>query len=705
MSTNTTVHVGFWTNQSKGPIFGSTLTLSSRNGNILIAILALFVSLSGGQSWSILSFLAHQVCTTKASRDGLWHQQQAVLRNNRSDVSSVWQLMRISWAWRQVSVHSIRRSLGLILLGLLHLGLFFATGALIPYIVAVDNQVLLGSSPYCGPFSAQGVLDQTTIGSVIAFDAYTKNSIALSAEYVSNCLAQNQTLPECNTFKQPRLNWTSARAPCPFGDEMCLGPENGAIKLDTGLLDSRDDFGVNGQGFERISYRRASTCVPITTQNFTTNGTSSIGDADFNYTAAFYGPNQIDLTMINDTNLQNATYILSNYRDFALPFYIDESSPYTVDVEVSDVSGGFSPIPELFVPNRSLSLIFASFTGSYTGPSDDLWIPAHQNLTQTFSENGTAGSPVQIFSPDSSLSVLACVEQQQFCNPSFLGGIKCTKMLSPGDFLVAGPALMAEIGANDRQFAVASTMYSAASLSTFYYTVLSLDVPLLADSLAGGGVSVPLPNNQWELEVENWFQIGLNNVQRMVVSFATGPPSQFAQYTLNQAKSPAMQWMCENQIIQREDFTSFSTLALALIFGLGGTVIALSLFLEVLVGWARIRFNGDLWRQEKWWMDGTLQLQRAAFENSGLGGVWRVGMEDVPISGKGKVFPGLGMGKSDGSGGKIAYTKLGKNRSDGEFEFGCRGESQDESGRKVSFELRVNGKGKYWGSPNRNGFF
>jgi hypothetical protein len=332
MSSNTTIHVGFWTNWAKGPVIGSTLTLSSRNGNVLIAILALFVSLSGGQSWSILSFLAHQVCTTRASKDGLWHQQQAVLRNNRSDISSVWQLMKIGWAWRQESVRSARRSLGLIFFGLFHLGLFFATGALIPYIVSIDNQVLLAGSPFCGPFPATGgVFNQSTIGSIFAFDAYTKNSIELSREYFSSCLAQNQTLPKCNTFKKPRLNWTSSPAICPFGDGMCLGSANAAIVMDTGLLDSRNDFGVNGQEDERISYRRMSTCIPITTKHFTTSGTSSVGDAVFNYTAAFYGPNDIDLTMVNDTTLQNATYILSNYREFALPFYIDESSPYTIE--------------------------------------------------------------------------------------------------------------------------------------------------------------------------------------------------------------------------------------------------------------------------------------------------------------------------------------------------------------------------------------
>jgi len=372
---------------------------------------------------------------------------------------------------------------------------------------------------------------------------------------------------------------------------------------------------------------------------------------------------------------------------------------------MSDKTGGFSPIPELYVPNRALSLIFASFSGSYNGPSDDLWLPAHQNLTQTFIEVANISSQVQMFAPDSSLSVLACVDQQQFCNPAFPGGHVCTELLSPDDFLMSGMELLFGISANERQLAVASTIYNAASVSTFYYTVLGLDMPLLADSLAAGGVSVPLPNNQWELEVKNWFQIGLNNVQRMVVDFATGPPSQFAQYTLNQVTSPAMQWMCENQIVQREDFTSFSTLALALIFGIGGTVIAVSLFLENLVGWMRVRFNGDMWRQEKWWMDGTLQLQRAAFENSGLGGVWRVGMKDIPVSGKGKVFLGLGMGRSIASEGRVGYTKLSGSRSGAELEFGCRGQSQDGAGRRVGFEPRVGGKGTAWWSPNRNGFF
>lgn len=49
MATNSTVYTGVWINWSKGPVLGSTLTMSVRNGGIMIAVLALFVQLAGGQ--------------------------------------------------------------------------------------------------------------------------------------------------------------------------------------------------------------------------------------------------------------------------------------------------------------------------------------------------------------------------------------------------------------------------------------------------------------------------------------------------------------------------------------------------------------------------------------------------------------------------------------------------------------------------------
>ncbi|KUJ19582.1 uncharacterized protein LY89DRAFT_495585 [Mollisia scopiformis] len=149
-SFNTAIHVGFWTNYSKGVILGSTLTLNNRNAGILIAAIAIFIQLIGGQSWGIVRFIAHQLCTTTQSRDGLHHQQQAILRNNNSDISTIWMFARIGYAWHSRCPKSFQKSISLILIGTFHLLVFDAASILASHITTTDSEVLVASSPYCG---------------------------------------------------------------------------------------------------------------------------------------------------------------------------------------------------------------------------------------------------------------------------------------------------------------------------------------------------------------------------------------------------------------------------------------------------------------------------------------------------------------------------------------------------------------------------
>jgi hypothetical protein len=41
------VYLGFWIDQSAGTVLGSTLTTTSRTGNLIVAFLAVFVSAAG----------------------------------------------------------------------------------------------------------------------------------------------------------------------------------------------------------------------------------------------------------------------------------------------------------------------------------------------------------------------------------------------------------------------------------------------------------------------------------------------------------------------------------------------------------------------------------------------------------------------------------------------------------------------------------
>lgn len=74
------------------------------------------------------------------------------------------------------------------------------------------------------------------------------------------------------------------------------------------------------------------------------------------------------------------------------------------------------------------------------------------------------------------------------------------------------------------------------------------------------------------LEVDHWFRLALtaNQLQSVKYVMGDGRPSH------NKWMKPVegdSEWMCNNQIVQRDDFTSFGILGIVLIFLLGGLFI------------------------------------------------------------------------------------------------------------------------------------
>ncbi|KAE9372844.1 hypothetical protein N431DRAFT_467074 [Stipitochalara longipes BDJ] len=671
MSSDPEVHVGFWTNWSKGAVLGSTLTLPNRNGGVLVAALAIFIQLAGRQSWNIVCFIAHQIRTTKEARDGSFHQEQAILRNNSSDLNSLWQFSKIWWSWRSISSWRARKSLGLILVGVLHLLAFGAAGILAFHITTVGNQVLLASSSSCGPwYPLLEPLTSMNISLVDDFQSYLGLIAASSEEYVQNCLSGPQASPECSKYQVSKLNWTSIKTHCPFGG-LCLGPSNGSLQMATALLDSRTDLGINGRDEDRVQLKKTATCVPIAPDSYTHNGTTSInydsftgakGEITVNYTAVYYGPSTTNSTLIGITDpaLQNMTYLYTNFRDAATPFHNTYVSSYDLDLEIADADSSwasFSPIAALAPINSTLEMMFVSFYGSYTGPSDDLWMPAHKKISDGGDETGAGNSWNAVtYIPDRTVSALACTEQFQICNPSS-GHLesKCTPLQSLIQINNYTKEDFQTVLRNDRQVAISFALAAAAYYSSIYVTVPSLTTSLLANKLSSGGLSMPLAPNQWELESSNWFTIGLAEIQQLMVSYITGPPSQFVSWVpQNQGNhDPALKWLCESQIIRRNDFTNFSTLSISLIFGFGTILICCTLWLETFVGWLRgkyPRWKSGMWRQRSWWAEGTLQLQRRVFQEEMMIENWEPSsLNKVPVTDTGRLWRSMKSWEEGGS--------------------------------------------------------
>lgn len=67
-------------NWEKGHIFGGTMTVEAYLANIVLACLTIVILVAAGQLWSLLIFLYHQLRAAGVPSDGLFWQQQVLLR-------------------------------------------------------------------------------------------------------------------------------------------------------------------------------------------------------------------------------------------------------------------------------------------------------------------------------------------------------------------------------------------------------------------------------------------------------------------------------------------------------------------------------------------------------------------------------------------------------------------------------------------------
>ncbi|CZR58417.1 uncharacterized protein PAC_08309 [Phialocephala subalpina] len=468
MATSSTYYTGIWINESKGAVLGATHTVSPRVGVILVAVLALFVSLAG------------------------------------------------------------------------------------------------------------------TLTQYTDFNAYRRENVDLSRKYVTDCLNGYQASPQCNVFKRNQLSFTTSRnSSCSFSSKMCLGPEYGSLYLDTGLLGSRDDFGVNSKRSDRVLYRKTMSCSPIATEGYIVSGNSTWNGRGYNYTAAYYGPNNYMLLSLDEFgSLINATYVHSDYKQLALGYNANlDNSMYTV-IPVVGYPGSpmdeFAPIPELVSPNGSTTLDFAAFEGLYLEPSDDLWLSAHKSKLQdvvSHSDSGDKRTNFTVHAIDKPVSVLGCLEQHHICNPN-----------RPKDSATR-----------------CSPQMDLESLYSF---------------------------NQSDLSIRTISSC----------SIATGPSGRDSRYAANAAANDtSLQWYCDRVIIRNGGYVSFSVLAIGLVVGLGGLIVLSSLFFETAVGWIKKQWKRQIDRQAYWNLHSALQLQRMAFEEAGLG-TWERCAEEIPVTARGEML-------------------------------------------------------------------
>jgi hypothetical protein len=361
---STQIYTGAWINWTEGTIRGATITLSARDGNLLIAFIATFVAIIGGQLWRILAYIVHQARSSKRPEDGLHYQQQNILRNAGGPAAASWLFLQQALYWRGRAHLLYLRTLPWALLGLLYVAAFTILATFSSEVSRAAGSIRRLESSRCGYWQTDGQLSDT---SLVAWNQKMANESIVSSTYARACYGGNAAPGQCGTFPVPSLPYTvKADASCPFDPKVCIGQDS-AYQMTTKMLDSHKDLGINAPEKYRVQVQKQTTCSPLVQAREPVNGSSGVpgmgqnGDTLLDYHYGSVGNGEELIT--NYSYRYNTHSYIDNYPWSAWSF--SSLAPHAP-------GAGWNPVKQLAMEETDATIVFiAANSVRYLEQCDD----------------------------------------------------------------------------------------------------------------------------------------------------------------------------------------------------------------------------------------------------------------------------------------------------------------------------------------------
>ncbi len=620
MSSAAEVYEGVWIDWSKGRVRGVTLTIDSNNAAFLTAFLALFIQFVGSSSWAILAFAIHQFKSSKHPRDGLYHQHQVVFRNAPAG-TALTLLLKSGRTWRALAKRPLLRSLPWAMFAALHIASWQAAAILSARIGTQDGDVLL-RSPHCGDWdNAREDLpsyNRTAADSLVAYWRHNRQLALHGSTYAGSCYNASAEQSYCKTLAGKPVNWTTSYdTACPFSPGMCDRP---ALRMDTGPIDSHEHLGVNAPERDRITYRRVTTCAPVTKKGFESDWQNAT-EPDYpgqQYRELYYGT-------LGDRNFTHRLYNTSFSEQ--VPGYILEFMFYLANDTRANSS---RPISNISRTDADVSLFFLTFNGIYLDPVTDSWFHAQVAMESNWTPT--------LYRRERETTVLGCVEQHQFCTPATSKAPECTARMGSWQLYQARENNTIGSQFNPRQMALVRRLIDAVYDTSVFRLGTHLTASMLKVGQATVGVLSAQPSeHQWMIEVQWWQAIAMAAMQLRAIDWAVGPENPVSRQYVKVPTTPEGRQMCDNQKVRKSTHTSFSVLGMGLVFGLGLFIVFLGSFIHSIVERIQRWTHRGTHRRLQWVWDGMLQLQRVGFEGKNIG-TWSGQDDVVPTTAAGEKF-------------------------------------------------------------------
>ncbi|CAO2652324.1 Nn.00g006070.m01.CDS01 [Neocucurbitaria sp. VM-36] len=628
---------GYWNNIEHGSVLGGVITTDVRGGTVAIALLAILVTIATAHLWNLVVFGLHMLRADGRPADGLFQQQQALLRTATAPTSMLADWVKLWWVWRKRTTKALTRSILLCSLTSLFAAATIVAGVFSSYVVDTSNLHVLVDSPECGPLRPND--GNTFSANNLAFLDYSSKLEALSVPYAQECYQEGTSLPvRCRIFVQPNIPLVPERHDCPFADTICKPFDQPGVTVDSGLVDANEIFGWNLQAHQRLKYRRKTTCGVIKTQEYQT--VFEAKDYPFNTRpllpgeqnlAAHYGLRRYtgewaNLTMAQSLVLANVT------RGYTVNTVMRWGAPER------DVDSNFDPIPELATDNADLTLIMVTLNQvRYSAPVEDPFFSAHKpfNWIASTTDNMT------VYFSDWPNAMMGCKQQHQLCHARKGAKDFCTDL----SFLPDAANSTNFPNASELQIAGLQLILDASSSYTTYGAALKGLNATSKFASNNGFVTDDFPTDQWVTEVVGWEKYIWATFQAYISDYAVGFSArvpalkEYIQTNLTQGEKE----LCKVQrMVKPSGVMNISVLGLAIVVAFAALFTLADLIVLKFIIFLKRSRKALNPRIGRWIQDGVFQLQRRAYEANDEG-IWVRQDTEVPATIDGQPLCELGV--------------------------------------------------------------
>lgn len=419
---------------------------------------------------------------------------------------------------------------------------------------------------------------------------------------------------------------------------MCLEGDSPAYQVQSQVIDSHHDLGINAPPADRLQLELRLTCAPLIQEEFREQvesddsrvaGMGYEGDV---WAAYNYGPIVDGLgdpythyTFIYNTH----SYI---HHGYDLEAIMDGSYPNSTAGDNGDALL-WQPVEPLTTTNGELSIMFLIQNNViYREPCDDPWFAARLNYTNALT----------VYMPDVWVSPMACSQQYQICNPHGSSSRRCTGFVARWD-LADAIASRLDLGLNQVYVAIRFINIINMGLLRGLIRTRKQNALRAQDSVVDL-VQYYLPPDQWMREVSGWFDTTLALIQQLTLEYATGPAHNAS--VVRPEADTYEETMCWNQIVNETgDTTSFSIAGMIVLFVVGGLIIVTSFILDTVVGWVQRLFKVGEHARTSWLIEDKLQLHKLLSDELSLG-EWTEGDQAIPTTTAKQAFLGLAAART-----------------------------------------------------------